>query len=395
MLLFQSPWELLGALMVFSIGFIIAWFVRVPFGLSVARASVLYVWHTVFCVAYALYVIKYGGDSLNYYISAQRGDLEFSFGTAAVKVITAFFVGVLDFSFIATFLLFNIFGTIGLFAYDASLKTASANKPKWVRLIATVVVFLPSVSFWSAGLGKDAIAFMAAGLALWSAIKLERRVWLMLWAMFFMLVVRPHVAGMMLFAITLAILAQKNIARWKRTLLFFLALFLGIGLLPFVLKYAGLEDSSGVEDLQTYIEQRQGYNMEGGGGVDISSMSPPMQLFTYLFRPLPNEAGGFAAFAASLDNVVLLGVCLLAIVTWVLRRQRGLPGNRVFMFLFAMVAWVTLAITTSNLGISVRQKWMFLPFLLFLAISILGRHSRKQRQRALGAQDVSSAPIFR
>ena len=43
-----------------------------------------------------------------------------------------------------------------------------------------------------------------------------------------------------------------------------------------------------------------------GGAVDIASMSLPMQLFTYMFRPLPMEASSVFQLASSVDNVILL-----------------------------------------------------------------------------------------
>jgi hypothetical protein len=39
------------------------------------------------------------------------------------------------------------------------------------------------------------------------------------------------------------------------------------------------------------------------------------------------------------------------------------------MWLYVLLTWVVLATTTANLGISMRQKWMFTPVLVFLLIS--------------------------
>jgi len=35
---------------------------------------------------------------------------------------------------------------------------------------------------------------------------------------------------------------------------------------------------------------------------------------------------------------------------------------------------VVLAMTTANLGIAIRQKWMFAPMLIFLLISLVGKN---------------------
>jgi hypothetical protein len=113
--------------------------------------------------------------------------------------------------------------------------------------------------------------------------------------------------------------------------------------------------------------------MEGGGAVDISSMSLPMQMFTYMFRPLPFETDGIPGFAAAFDNMVLL--LLFVLGGRGLFKQRAVDAlhNRAFLWFFSLSAWVVLAMTSANLGISLRQKWMFAPMLIFLLISVAGR----------------------
>jgi hypothetical protein len=43
------------------------------------------------------------------------------------------------------------------------------------------------------------------------------------------------------------------------------------------------------------------------------------------------------------------------------------------MWLYVLITWTVLAVTTANLGISLRQKWMFAPVLMFLLLSRIGR----------------------
>ena len=39
--------------------------------------------------------------------------------------------------------------------------------------------------------------------------------------------------------------------------------------------------------------------------------------------------------------------------------------NRWFMLIFAITTLLILSVTTANTGIAVRQKWMFMPMLLY------------------------------
>lgn len=379
MQLITSAWDLLGVALVFTFGLFVVLMLKRMFGATTNRAVLLYIWHTVFCVLYAQYVILNGGDALYYYSNAVRGDVEFSLGTAAVSFLAVFFVSFLNLSFLGTFFAYNIFGVIGLLAFDASLRYATFDKKRWVKLLSTLVVFLPSVSFWSSALGKDSLSFLATGLALWASINLPRRILLMVIAVTTMLLVRPHVAGMLVIALSGAMLLQRQLATWKKICLVAVVAATAAILVPFGLQYAGVGAEASIGNLRAYVEQRQSYNLEGGGAVDIASLSFPMQLFTYAFRPLPNEAGSLFAAAAALDNVILLLVCLLGVFAGFKRKKVRIQGNRVFLWLYCIVAWSILATTTANLGISVRQKWMFIPMLLFLLFSIMGPHGRLRR----------------
>lgn len=129
-----------------------------------------------------------------------------------------------------------------------------------------------------------------------------------------------------------------------------------------------------------YVEKRQSYNTEGGGGVDIANMSLPMQLFTYVFRPIIFEARSITALAASLDNLILLYLFILGIYSLIKKRPQSFTEeNRKFMWVYVILSWIVLAMTTANLGISVRQKWMFTPILIYLLLSLVGKNKNNIR----------------
>ncbi|MFD1691121.1 hypothetical protein ACFSHR_04850 [Azotobacter chroococcum] len=232
-------------------------------------------------------------------------------------------------------------------------------------------MFLPSVSFWSAGIGKDALSFLATGLALWAALDLQRRIPLIAIAIAIMLLVRPHMAGMLIMGVSLALLLHPGTSLARRVLLGSVALAVAAALVPFGLEYAGVS-SPDTEALMSYVEGRQGQNMQGGGAVDISSMSLPMQLFTYLFRPLPFEANSIFALAAAVDNMILLYLFVMGGRAMLRHPGRRYQENRLFLWSYALIAWLMLGMTTANLGIALRQKWMFTPMLILLLLSALG-----------------------
>ena len=369
----SSAYHVLSVAAIFIFGSIISAAAGRAFQITAGNSLLLYLWHSGFSVLYCWYVLRFGGDALGYFSGGQDWSGQVGVGSKAVKAISAFLVSGLGFSFLGVFLVFNAFGVIGLLAFWGSLKAATLDKPWRVRWLATLIIFLPSVSFWSSALGKDAISFMATGLALWSSLDLAKRGLLMAIAIGAMFIVRPHMAGIMVMAIAMAAVMDSNASAVKKVLLGMLAAGVAAALVPFALRYAGVGEVVDVESLANYIDKRQSYNTQGGGGVDIASMSLPMQLFTYLFRPVLFEARSVFALAASLDNLILLGLFVFGGIALLRGRKTGLGENRTFMWAYALGAWLILAMTTANLGIALRQKWMFAPMLIFLFISVIGR----------------------
>ncbi|HWL28236.1 MAG TPA: hypothetical protein VNQ97_04955 [Burkholderiaceae bacterium] len=382
MTLLGSPLGLATTVLVYLLGLLASLAVGRRLRLPKGRTVVLYVWHSVFCVLYALYALTNGADALVYYAKAAQGEFIWSVGTGAVVSIATLFVTGLQLPFLGACLLFNIFGTIGLLAFDATLRTVTASKSARIRRLATVITFLPSISFWSAALGKDSLAFMATGLVLWSAMDMKRRTFLMAGAIGVMVLVRPHIAGTMVIALTASLVVQRRIPLPQRLLLGTAALGATLAMIPFAMNYAGVGEGAGADELMSYVEQRQSVNTQGGSSIDIASMSLPLKLYSYLFRPLPFEASSIFALAASTDNVILLFLFIAGSMNMLRRLKHPVEGNRAFMWCFALLAWLILSMTTANLGISVRQKWMFAPMLIVLWISVLGKARTGPRSRS-------------
>lgn len=373
MALVSSGWGLVGSFLVFLIGAALSIRLFKIFRTPAKRGIALYLWHSAFSVVYALYVITNGGDAITYYQWASEGALKFSLGTSAVVAITWPFVSLFGLPFVGVSLVFGLFGFIGLLGVDAGLRAAVADRSKAARRLAMIVVFLPSVSYWSSSIGKDSLAFMATGLALFASLQFGRRALLMVVAILVMLVVRPHIAMLMVLAICAAVVMHRSFALWKRLTLAVAVACAAVFLTPIVLDYVGLGAQVDVADISDYVDQRQAYNVTDSAGLDMASMSLFAKLFTYIFRPLPYEAANFSALAASFDNVLLLLIFLAGLWGIVVRRRRWKFQNAAFFFFYSTTTWVLLAITTANLGIAVRQKWMFVPMLVFLLLSCTGR----------------------
>lgn len=372
--IFPTVWVVFETSFVFLLGSLFVLMTAKGLGVGFDRALILYFWHSSFCLLYAFYVSGEGGDALMYYNTSLEDDVDFSVGTAFVRYFTSFYSKTFGFDFVSVFFVFNILGSIGLLALDASLCHAVRFKMLIVRQLVSFLVFFPSISFWSSAIGKDAIVFMGICLALWASLDLRHRTVLMVLSVFIVFLVRPHIAGLMVVALIISFLFSSKYSLSLRLGFASFGLVASVLAVPFILEYVGLGGLSRPADLVEYLNRRQGYNQEGGGGLDISEMSLGMQLFTYLFRPLPFEAHGIASLMASLENLLLLALFVFCFLLFSKGEASSSTENRVFLWVYALSAWIILAVTTANLGISVRQKWMFLPFIIYILVSVLGRN---------------------
>ena len=131
-----------------------------------------------------------------------------------------------------------------------------------------------------------------------------------------------------------------------------------------------------MSDVDSYVDKRQSSNLSGGSSVDIASMSLPMQIITYLFRPLPFEAHTLFALIASFDNVILLILAIIGLFSYFKKNKPSIESNRIFLWVYFLICLTVLAMTTANLGIAMRQKWMFVPVFIFLLLSIIGSKNK-------------------
>lgn len=325
--------------------------------------TTLFFWHTLFSIAYFWYTLSNTADAKKYYRISLGNNFDFYPGSPFIYYITSFVSKGFDTSYLNSTLFFNLFGALGLVLLYKSLKDYFIALPwYWV-----FILFIPSMSFWSGGLGKDAISFFATCLFLYAVTTSKKAVILIPIAFFLMFMVRPHIAFIILvsYVIYFIVRAKVHLVFKMLTLpMIGLGVLLSVG---FVQQYVGIEESS-LDSVSEYIDKRQDSNLGGGSSLDIASMSYPMQVFTYIFRPLPFEAHSAVALVTSLENTILLFLFIYILFKSKFNLRPFIYDKNLWLFTYVFLTCTILAMTTANLGIATRQKWMFMPVLLYLLI---------------------------
>ena len=320
----------------------------------------LTIWHTLFCIVYYIFTFYNAADSIAYYKQAVLGQYEFYPGSRFVVFLSSFFYQAFDTNYLNIFLIFNIFGLIGLLFFYKTLK------PLFLRLGRPwfLILFIPSMSFWSSSLGKDSIVFLGITLFLYSVINNKLKTLFPI-SFFLIFMVRPHIALTILISYILYIVIVSKINLFIKSFIFILFIIIFYLSLGFIKQYVGLDDAS-LEGLGDYIDHRQTLNQGGGSSFDLTSMSYPMQMFTYIFRPLPFDAHSALALFTSIENTILL--LLFSYTLYKTRFREIIEGRNFWLFTYIFLSCTVLSLTTANLGIATRQKWMFMPILIYLMV---------------------------
>lgn len=346
-------------------------------------AAILFIWHSFLGYFFSNYIFVHGGDALDFYERARFAYVEPSFSTE--------FFGTPYISWLASFpaslgitywpiaFLFSVAGAVGLIFFYALLKENTKSSQSLLsNLLILLCCFIPSLSFWTSGIGKDALAFLSVALFLWAASSFGRRQVVAIVAVLIMLPVRPHIAVLMVVSVGIGIIFVKDLRTTVRFGMGAIATAAAAFVVPLALIYSGTARFS---TLAEYISDRQEKNLGGGSSIDISSMSPALRLWSYLYRPLPNEAASLEQLAASLDNVILIALTVVGIAAVYRAGIIKVFRHYSIPLIYGIMALVMLSQVTANLGLAARQKWMALPALMLVVVGAWGMAAEQSGRR--------------
>lgn len=328
-------------------------------------------------------------------------------GTAFTEVTTGLFYGFYTPSMAGGFLMFAFLAYIGQMLFYVAFRPWLPKER--LKMYARVVLLLPSLLFWPASIGKDALMMLFIGLALVGASRL-----LLTYRFSSLLViapgvylasqVRPHVAGMLTIALVLAALFGKPPPEYrsnpKR------ALMVGLAVLGVVFTLATFSADFGVtvestqgaqtpDDFLAQVSDRTeqgGSAVEGEGGAIASPAQLPGGVIKVLYRPLIYEGTNPQVILSALE-----GTTLLLITIWkfpqMWRNKRQLRENPMYLLGFFYTGGFILAFSAiNNLGILARQRVQVLPLMLAVLIGLTWDGYDRKTKNSLAKQSDSIGP---
>lgn len=373
-MLHVTDYDVLTTLIIAALVYVIAaWqatVMKLPPRMSVffATAALLF--------SYARYLVELSApaDALGYYIESQLG-AEFGIGTDFMTFITSWLTMGLGLGFLPSMMCFTLFALLSMqICYAIFLRMGGARAKPHLRLLYLVAI-VPSLGFWGSGIAKDAIVLLGISAFCLGIIRLQSRLPWIIASVALVLLIRPHIGLIMVLGIASGYFVAPNTSGRERLMILAATATAAAIIVPLTINYLGLGDLKSASDIGIQINTHAAGYEGTGSYVDLASLPLPLKVISYLFRPFPWEARSTSQLAAAGQNL-LIGFILVMTLPAFIRRRRDWRLLQVSTLLsYSLAAVVVLALTTANLGVASRQKWMVLVplFIILFRAVILDR----------------------
>lgn len=362
---------------------------------------------------YLVFVVYYGGsgDVVGYH---NRGiefhtmvrSLDFSFlsletlGTPIIGFFNGFVYAITGPSMVGAFLVFGMLAFLGRWFFYRAHRIAFPEGEHGLYFAG--MFFLPSLVYWPASLGKDAIMIFALGLGTLGLARLFRGFSLrgaaaLVAALLICFLVREAVALLLLLGAAGGLIARPGritspLARPVRAAVLIPILLVGV---VFAVQFTAerLHIDESVEGVIAEHQETSEGLFQGGSAFDPLPITSPLGLVlapvTVLFRPFVWELRDALGLVAGLEGLIILGLVVFRGRQMVQSLKRWRSGMVVTALLMTLTLIFTLSSFT-NFGLLARQRTQLLPFLLMLFTAVVYR--RVKARRVFGPpQEVASA----
>jgi hypothetical protein len=357
---------------------------RYPF-IDAGLLKRVFLFHVFLFIVYYLYVLFNRSDSKGYFNAALEAEDWFSlYGTSTtfIRFLAYPFVKALGFSYEAVMALFSLIGFFGFIYVYIFFKESTRFKHTFMGAdLITIFMMLPNLHFWSSSLGKGSVIFLGVGLFFYGINRIPQRWLAILIGGVIIYHVRPHIMLIILVASGIGfVFSSRGVNTALKVVVILLSVLAFFYIYQDVLTLVGIsEDALLTEGLD--LTHRASELSKATSGVDISNYSLPMQLFTFLYRPLFFDAPGALGLFVSVENVFYLVISFkifnLKGLRFILKSDFAVK-SAIISFIGVSIA---LAQISGNLGLAIRQKSQVMILFLYVILMFL-EHQKKAQYHA-------------
>ena len=330
----------------------------------------LWILHLLVSLYFCFFVF---GDAIGYWRASKNMSFQ-SFvlnlyeakGTYFLYSLNYFPAKVLNLSYFAGTMLYSFLGFVGItYFYIVVVKTIPYNsKFKKIKLFPNLL-FLPNLHFWSSGIGKDTLLFLAIAMFCYSMLNIKRNIVFLIFSLILSFLVRPHITLFLAVSFGLAYLFSQDVSAIKRAFLVLILIGLSIKILPVVLEYSKIEETS-IDSFDKFSKKKASAlsGVSSGSSIDISSYPFPLKVFSFLYRPFFFDIRSIPALIASVENLILLVLTIRVLKNEPLKTFNSSPTVIKGLLFFLIIGTLAFSQSLGNIGIMIRMRNMFLPGML-------------------------------
>jgi hypothetical protein len=308
------------------------------------------------------------------------GNLPLS-GSGLLRWLTGVVYYIFGQDLLAAFFLFGLIALVGSYFWYRALADSVPYADK--RLFLMAMLFVPSIVFWPASLGKEALMQLALGAMAWaSSLVLRGRfahaVPLAVGGGIMLYLIRPHLLALATVAAAVPYFVAHIRPRNGNS---FTARPVGMVILGLLVvftvtagaRFVGLSNFSldSVEeqlDQQTLSTSYGGSTYSHGGNSLTNPLFLPNGVVTVLFRPFLWEAHGLLPAAAALESAALLALVVKRFSSVRLAFRRCRKEAFILYCLMLLLFYSAAFSSLANFGLLTRQRSLVLPALFALLV---------------------------
>lgn len=349
----------------------------------------LFFYHMIMSFVFYIYITVNGGDAQHYWFFPKEHDFNFYYQlfinnprpSQTMWLINYIPSNLLNLSFFSGCILYGIFGYWAILYLVIILKRIFPNLHHLKKItilnfpIFPLILFLPNFHFWSAGIGKDTLSFYVACLAFYVLLDLKKRWYVFIIPGILLYLVRPHILLFILAGLAASFLLKSKLFAFQKAILIIIGFIIFIPFLNSVLDFAKIDEAS-LEAFDQFSSHKSTALSNAGSGVDLGALPYPLQVLTFLYRPLFFDAKNIFALFASVENLIWLVLS----INFLRNKPLKVFKNSNYLILGGFLYWIIGALAfapvMSNLGIIIRERNMFLPGFILFAVAGLANTSK-------------------
>ncbi|MCX7121204.1 MAG: hypothetical protein NTZ67_05470 [Gammaproteobacteria bacterium] len=298
-------------------------------------------------------------------------------------------------SLLSTFYFFSAFAFLGsVLWYLLYLKCVQKLRIQGKALLwpALVLMSWPTALFFTAGIGKDSLSYFFIPLAFLSYLNIathKNKLWnscLLFLSLSMVIMIRPYLALIFSLGYFLYLFPGWKKIRWTHILSAILMFIVLSYVAIWVFRTQGKLSVVNIGTVATRAQVNQISQSTGthfympGTNPLIRLLLLPYSFVMNLCFPLFYLARNLAGFLASLENLVLVYILFFTYRRReIVKKLFGQFRQLKLLFCFFLVGMFFLAAINTNLGLSVRERCMYLPCFLVIYCILYAYKKRGQK----------------